>query len=98
MVKSIAIGLVVPEGMPLVSCAREIPQSQKNASILMFVSSMEAGRQKEDSNSVPTVTGLTFVMTTHPSYGISLRHIMHGPGKLQTSFVVSSDFQLKVAN
>ena len=83
-VESIAIDLVVPEGVLLVSCAREIPQNQKNASILMFVSSMEARKQKEDSNSVPMVTGLIFVMITHPPYGISLRHIMHGPGKLQT--------------
>jgi hypothetical protein len=73
IVKGITIDLVVPEGVRLVSYAREILQSQKNVSILMFVSSMEAGRQKEDSNSAPMATGLIFVMTTHPPYGLSLR-------------------------
>jgi uncharacterized protein YdhG (YjbR/CyaY superfamily) len=70
MTKSITIDLVVPEGVPLVSYVRETLPNQKNVIILMFVSSMEAGRQKEDSNSVPMVTGLTFVMTTHPPYGV----------------------------
>ena len=64
MVKTITIDLVVLEGVLLVSYAREIHPSQKNVSILMFVSSMEAGIQKEDSNSVPMVTGLTFALTS----------------------------------
>ena len=73
MVNTITIDLVVPDGMHLVSYAREIHPSQKNVSIVMFVSSMEAGKQKEDSNSVPMATGLTFAMTTHPSYQLYLR-------------------------
>ena len=76
--KTITIDLVVPEGVHLVSYAREIHPNQKNVSILMFVSSMEAGKQKEDSNSVPMVTGLIFVMTTHPPYPICLRQVMRG--------------------
>ena len=78
--ESIAIDLVVSKGLPLVSCAREIPQSQKNASILMFVSSMEARRQKEDLKFVHMVTGLMFVMTTHArgSDGFIMSHGMCG--------------------
>ena len=84
IVKNLAIDLVVPKGMPLVSYAREIHQSRKNVSILMFVLSMEARKQKEDLNSVHMVTGPTFVMTTHPPCGSSLRDIMCGRGKLQS--------------
>jgi hypothetical protein len=68
MMKSITIDVVVSRGVPLVFYAREILQSQKNVIILMFVSSMEAGSLKEDSNSAPMVTGLTFVMSTHPTF------------------------------
>ena len=84
IVESITIGPVVSEGVPLVSCAREIPQDEKNANILMFVLSMEARRQKEDSNSVPMVTGLTFVMTTHAPFYFFLRQITCGLRELQT--------------
>ena len=73
MVKTITIDLVVPEGMHLVSYAREIHPSQNNVRMVMYVSSMEAGRQKEDSNSVPMATGLTFAMTTHPPYSLFMR-------------------------
>ena len=66
--KSITIDPAVPEGMHLVSYAREILQSQKNVSILMFVSSMEAGKQKEDLNSVPMATGLTFALNSQSPY------------------------------
>ena len=82
MVKTISIDLVVPEGMHLVSYARETHPSQKNVSTLMFVSSMEAGRQKEDSNSVPMVTGLTFAKTSHYLV-FHLRSVMPGLRKLQ---------------
>ena len=64
--KSITIDLAVFEEMHLVSYAREILQSQKNVSTLIFVSSMEAERQKEDLNFVPTATGLIFAMNTQP--------------------------------
>ena len=84
MVKNLAIDLVVPKGMPLVSYAREIHQNRKNVSILMFVLSMEARKQKEDLNSVHMVTGPTFVMTTHPPCRICLRDIVCGRGKLQS--------------
>ena len=82
--KSVTIDLVVPKGVRLVSYVREILQSQKNVNTLMFVSSMEAGRQKEDSNSVPMVTGPTFVMITQLHYHIYLRNLMCGRGKLHT--------------
>ena len=82
--KNVTTDLVVPKGMLLVSYAREIHPSQKNVSTLMFVSSMEAEIQKEDSNSVPMATGLTFAMTTHPPYHIYLRNLMRGRGKLHT--------------
>ena len=75
MVKTITIDLAVPEGVHLVSYAREIHPSQENVSTLMFVLSMEARRQKEDSNSVPMATGLIFAMTTHPPYPICLRQV-----------------------
>ena len=84
MMKSITIALVVPEGMHLVSYAREIHQSQKNASTLMFVLSMEAGRLKEDLNSVPMATGLTFAMTTHPFCFLILKWLIYGLGKHHT--------------